>query len=166
MDVSMNAHGVKVERDLGRPIMSSLHAGWSFGGVVGAGFAAALAALGVDPRITVALASALLLVVVLDLHAAHRRGLGRRGRGRARASRCPRAASSCSRSLCLLVMVTEGAMADWGGLYLRGDLGASAAVAALAFAVFSAGMTTGRVFGDWVTGRIGAGRDAALGRRC
>ena len=29
MDVSMNAHGVKVERDLGRPIMSSLHAGWS-----------------------------------------------------------------------------------------------------------------------------------------
>ena len=37
--------------------------------------------------------------------------------------------------LCLLVMVTEGAMADWGGIYLRGDLGASAAVAALAFAV-------------------------------
>ena len=58
--------------------------------------------------------------------------------------------------LCLLVMVTEGAMADWGGLYLRGDLGTSAAVAALAFAVFSAGMTTGRLFGDWVTGRIGA----------
>ena len=55
------AHGVKVERDLGRPIMSSLHAGWSFGGVVGAGFAAGLAALGVDPRITVAIASALLL---------------------------------------------------------------------------------------------------------
>ena len=42
MDVSMNAHGVKVERDLGRPIMSSLHAGWSLGGVFGAGLAAAL----------------------------------------------------------------------------------------------------------------------------
>ena len=38
----MNAHGVKVERDLGRPIMSSLHAGWAFGGMAGAGFAAAL----------------------------------------------------------------------------------------------------------------------------
>ena len=36
MDMSMNAHGVKVEQDLGRPIMSSLHAGWSFGGVAGA----------------------------------------------------------------------------------------------------------------------------------
>ena len=33
----MNSHGVKVEHDLGRPIMSSLHAGWAFGGMAGAG---------------------------------------------------------------------------------------------------------------------------------
>ncbi len=58
--------------------------------------------------------------------------------------------------LCLLVMVTEGAMADWGGLYLRQDLGASAAVAALAFSFFTAGMTVGRVVGDRVNRRIGA----------
>ena len=45
--------------------------------------------------------------------------------------------------LCLLVMVTEGAMADWGGLYLRQDLGASAALAALAYSFFTAGMTLG-----------------------
>src|SRR5437868_13492407 len=37
MDVSMNAHGVAVERELGRPIMSSLHGGWSVGGVLSAG---------------------------------------------------------------------------------------------------------------------------------
>src|SRR5918998_948593 len=52
-------------------------------------------------------------------------------------------------------MVTEGAMADWGGLYLRGDLAASAAVAALAYTFFTAGMTAGRVVGDWVNRRIG-----------
>ena len=51
-DVAMNSHGVKVEKDLGRPIMSSLHAGWAFGGMAGAGFAAACAALGLDPRVT------------------------------------------------------------------------------------------------------------------
>ena len=45
--------------------------------------------------------------------------------------------------LCFLTMVTEGAMADWGGVYLRGDLGASAGVAAAAFAAFAAGMTVG-----------------------
>jgi MFS family permease len=57
--------------------------------------------------------------------------------------------------LCLLVMVTEGAMADWGGLYLRTDLGTNAALAALAFAFFTAGMTVGRVVGDRVNDRVG-----------
>ena len=47
-------------------------------------------------------------------------------------------------------------MADWGGLYLRGDLGASAALAALAFSVFSAGMTDRAAWSATaVTGRIG-----------
>ncbi len=155
MDVSMNAHGVKVERDLGRPIMSSLHAGWSLGGVFGAGFAAGLAALSVDPRITVALSSALLLVVVLTC--TPRIGEGSAAEGEdAPGFTLPSRGVLLLAILCLLIMVTEGAMADWGGLYLRGDLGSTAAVAALAFAVFSAGMTTGRVVGDWVTGRIGA----------
>jgi HAD superfamily hydrolase (TIGR01509 family) len=154
MDVSMNAHGVKVERDLGRPIMSSLHAGWSLGGVFGAGFAAGLAALAVDPRITVALSSALLLGVVLAC--TPRIGEGSAAEGEdAPGFTLPSRGVLLLAILCLLVMVTEGAMADWGGLYLKGDLGTSAAVAALAFAVFSAGMTTGRVLGDWVTGRLG-----------
>ena len=153
MDVSMNAHGVKVEKDLGRPIMSSLHAGWSLGGVFGAGFAAGLAALGVDPRITVALSSALLFAVVVV--ATPRIGEGSAAEGEdAPRFRLPPRAVLLLAVLCLLVMVTEGAMSDWGGIYLR-ELGSSAAVAALAFAVFSAGMTTGRVFGDWFTGRLG-----------
>src|SRR4051812_27101116 len=65
MDVSMNSHGVSVEQALGRPIMSSLHAGWAFGGMTGAGFAALLAGTGVDPRVITAIASALLVAAVL-----------------------------------------------------------------------------------------------------
>jgi fucose permease len=154
MDVAMNSHGVKVERDRGKPIMSSLHAGWSFGGMIGAGFAAALAALGADPRVAVAIASALLVAVVVVC--ARRIGPGSAAEG----EQAPRFALP-SRGvlllaiLCLLVMVTEGAMADWGGIYLRQDLGTSAAVAALAFAFFTGGMTVGRVFGDWINGHLG-----------
>jgi MFS family permease len=48
-DVGVNAHGVGVEQRLERPIMSSLHAGWAFGGLAGAGLAAAGAAAGLDP---------------------------------------------------------------------------------------------------------------------
>ncbi len=154
MDVAMNSHGVKVERDRGKPIMSSLHAGWSFGGMIGAGFAAALAALGADPRVAVAIASALLVALVILC--ARRIGPGSAAEG----EQAPRFALP-SRGvlllaiLCLLVMVTEGAMADWGGIYLRQDLGTSAAVAALAFAFFTGGMTVGRVFGDWINGHLG-----------
>src|SRR5665213_521812 len=51
MDVSMNAHGVAVERRRARPIMSSLHGGWSLGGFISAGLVAIAAAAGVDPRV-------------------------------------------------------------------------------------------------------------------
>jgi predicted MFS family arabinose efflux permease len=149
MDVSMNSHGVGVERCLERPIMSSLHAGWAFGGMAGASFAALLAALGADPRVTVALASALMLAGLLAC--ARRIGPGSVAEG-AEAPRftLPPRGVALLAALCLLVMLTEGAMADWGGLYLSQDLGAERAVAALAFAFFTAGMTVGRLFGDWI----------------
>jgi fucose permease len=154
-DVSMNSHGVKVEKDLGKPIMSSLHAGWAFGGMAGAGFAAACNAGGLDPRVSAAIASALLLVL---LYATARRiGHGSAAEGDdAPSFALPSRGVVLLAILCLLVMVTEGAMADWGGLYLRQDLGASAALAALAYSFFTAGMTVGRVVGDWVNHRIGA----------
>jgi fucose permease len=154
-DVAMNSHGVKVEKDLRRPIMSSLHAGWAFGGMAGAAFSAACSALGLDPRVTVAITSVLLLALLYV-------SASRIGHGSAAAGEETPGFTLPSRGvvllavLCLLVMVTEGAMADWGGLYLRQDLGASAAIAALAYSFFTAGMTVGRVAGDWINHRIGA----------
>jgi fucose permease len=154
-DVSMNSHGVKVEKDIRRPIMSSLHAGWAFGGMAGAGFAAAGTALGLDARVTVALASALLLATLVAT--ARRIGHGSAAEGDdAPGFTLPSRGVVLLAILCLLVMVTEGAMADWGGLYLRQDLGASAALGALAYSFFTAGMTAGRIVGDWVNHRIGA----------
>jgi predicted MFS family arabinose efflux permease len=154
-DVSMNSHGVKVEKDIRRPIMSSLHAGWAFGGMAGAGFAAAGTALGLDARVTVALASALLLATLVAT--ARRIGHGSAAEGDdAPGFTLPSRGVVLLAILCLLVMVTEGAMADWGGLYLRQDLGASAALGALAYSFFTAGMTAGRIVGDWINHRIGA----------
>jgi fucose permease len=154
-DVAMNSHGVNVEKELGKPIMSSLHAGWAFGGMAGAGFAAACSAIGLDARVSVAIASALLLALLYVT--ASRIGHGSAAEGDdAPSFALPSRGVVLLAILCLLVMVTEGAMADWGGLYLRQDLGASAALAALAYSFFTAGMTVGRVAGDWVNHRIGA----------
>jgi len=155
MDVSMNAHGVAVERILQRPIMSSLHAGWSFGGLAGAALVAGAGGAGLDPRAEALLAAGLLVLLLAVC-------LRRLGEGSVTAE-APAGFVRPTRGvvvlavLCLIIMVTEGAMADWGGLYLTRDLGTSTAVAALAFAAFSGGMTAGRVFGDWLNHRLGAG---------
>jgi fucose permease len=58
-------------------------------------------------------------------------------------------------ALCILVMVTEGAMNDWSAIYLHEDLKAGSDVAAAGFAIFSAGMAVGRIFGDAVVRRLG-----------
>jgi hypothetical protein len=155
MDVSMNAHGSAIEGRLGRPIMSGLHAGWSFGGFAGAACVAAATAAGVDPRLQNAIAGGLLLLALVAC-------LTALGPGSATAAgerfRLPSRAVVLMAVLCFLTMVTEGAMADWGGVYLRGDLGASAGVAAGAFAAFAAGMTIARLTGDWINQQIGPTR--------
>jgi fucose permease len=60
--------------------------------------------------------------------------------------------------LCFLAMMTEGGIADWSGIYLRHDTGASAAAAATAFTGFSFGMAVARLGGDALNQRLGAGR--------
>ena len=151
----MNAHGSAIEGRLGRPIMSSLHAGWSFGGFSGAAGVAGATAAGIDPRLQNTLAAGLLLLGLLAC-------LTSLGPGSATAAgerfRLPSRAVVLMAVLCFLTMVTEGAMADWGGVYLRGDLGASAGVAAAAFAAFAAGMTIARLTGDWINQQIGPTR--------
>jgi MFS family permease len=49
VDVAMNAQGVAVQRLMGRPVLSGLHAMHSLGGVLGAGAGALAARLGAPP---------------------------------------------------------------------------------------------------------------------
>jgi predicted MFS family arabinose efflux permease len=162
MDVAMNAHGVAVERTLHRPIMSSLHAGWSFGGLAGSGGVALGVALGVDPRAEGMIATALLWLLALLVTA-------RLGSASAHSEHGAAGFALPSRgvlligALCFLVMVTEGAMGDWSGVYLRHDLGASASAAATGFAGFSLGMALARLAGDGLNRRWGAGRLLSAG---
>jgi fucose permease len=154
MDVSMNAHGVAVERDLGRPIMSSLHGGWSVGGFLAAGISAVAGAAGADPRwlalgIGVALwLLALFFTTRLGHASAHSAGSG---------FALPARGVLLIGLLCFLAMTTEGAIGDWSGIYLREDLGATSAAAATGFAGFSLGMAIARLGGDWLNERFGAG---------
>jgi hypothetical protein len=157
LDISMNAHGAAIERDEARPIMSSLHGGWSLGGVAGAAAVGLSAGAGVDPRVHM-VATAVVLWV-LGMIAA--RSIGHAdvvAEEQSAGFRLPPRDVILLGVLCILVMVTEGAMNDWSALYLREDLGTSAGLAATGFAAFSAGMAVGRFGGDAIVARLGAER--------
>ena len=161
MDVAMNAHGVAVQENLGRPVMSSFHGGWSVGGFVAAGVVAIAAASGLDPRVESLIVGVALWLLSLWI------------------TRCLGTVSSHSSAghgfalptrpviliggLCFLVMLAEGAIGDWSGIYLKHNTGASTAAAAIAFTGFSLGMAIARLGGDFVNTRIGAGRLLRIG---
>ncbi|MFD8557859.1 MFS transporter [Streptosporangium canum] len=155
LDVSMNAHGVEVERAYGRPIMSSFHGVFSIGGLIGAGIGGLFAWLGLSPATT--LAATGIPLALISLYA--RRHL-LPTRPAAPATTAP-ARTRWSSWIVLMGVVAfaglvgEGAAVDWTAVYLFEDLGAPQSVAALGFAVFSAAMTAGRFAGDHLAQRLG-----------
>jgi MFS family permease len=154
MDVAMNAHGVALEDSGGTSIMARLHAGWSLGGVIGAvGIALALAA-DVEPIVEALVAAAVLWLVALV--AAQFLGTGSVRTEGATGLHMPSRAVLPLAGLIALVAFVEGGLADWGGVYLDQGTGASASLAALAYAALSAGLFFGRIGGDWAKDRFGS----------
>jgi len=148
LDVLMNAHAARVEAARGRPIMSAFHACWSLGGLLGAGGTAVAAGLGVSVLPGAALAVGALVGAAAWI------GLADGQAGAAGGFAWPSRAVAWIGALCFLAFMTEGAVADWSGVFLM-QAGATAAGAAAGFAGFSAAMVLGRVFGDWTVRRLG-----------
>ncbi|KUO07817.1 MFS transporter [Streptomyces sp. DSM 15324] len=57
----------------------------------------------------------------------------------------------------------EGALADWGALHLRQDLGGSAGAAAIGYSCFALAMTLGRLTGTTLLERLGHTRTVVAG---
>jgi MFS family permease len=154
-DVTMNAHGVAVERRYDRAILASFHAAFSLGGLVGGALGAVAAAAGVDVRAhfaTVAVIGAAIGLTWTRWLLAT--GADAAGRAEPVFVRPPRRLLALG-ALAFACLLIEGASGDWSGVYLRDELGASAGLAALGFTAFSVTMTLGRVFGDRLVDRFG-----------
>ncbi len=155
MDIAMNANAVAVERRMRRAIMSSCHGFWSLGGLLGA-------ALGGPMIVTLGIAGHALAVTVLtvlvvlavsgkilnDAPAAAEPG---------QALRLPATPLPYLIGvIALFSMIPEGAVLDWGALYLRQETGADLITSGLGFGAFSATMAIVRFAGDGVRNRYGA----------
>jgi predicted MFS family arabinose efflux permease len=153
-DVSMNANAVTVEKNLGRAIMSSSHGFWSLGGFVGGGAGGfIIQTWGHLPH--AALVSVASLAIVAP-------AIGRLLADPPMAEQHKKFALPRSPGvyvigvMALLCMNSEGAVLDWGALYLRQELGSDIATAGFAFGAFAGAMALMRFLGDGVRNRLGA----------
>ncbi|MHA0035789.1 MFS transporter [Deinococcus sp. PESE-13] len=164
LDVAMNAQGVTVEKALGRPVMSRLHAYFSLGGVVGAVLGTLL--VGRVPMLAHVGGVALLSALTALLAGRHLLPDGPAqepqapqdapapAAGLSPAARLSPAALLLG-GLCFLGMLSEGAHYDWAALYFRDVLGLPGGQAGVGYAAFVTTMTLGRWFGDRARDRFG-----------
>jgi fucose permease len=155
MDVAMNANAVAVEKRMGRAIMSSCHAYWSLGALIGAALGGPAIALFGETMHSVFVTIAALCV----LAAAWPMVLADQPHPEAEKEKLalPRSALPWLIGIvALFSMIPEGSVIDWSALYMRNELGASVALSGYGFAAFSAAMATMRFAGDHVRDRFGA----------
>jgi MFS family permease len=154
LDVTINVQGVAVERRLGKPILSGLHAAFSAGMLAGALAAGGAAAAGQSPRthlVWVGIAGALVTLAVARALLPAGADAAAGGPVFARPSR----ALAGIGAIAFCVLLAEGAIGDWSAIHLAETLAASEATAVAGLAAFAGTMTLGRLFGDRITQRVG-----------
>jgi MFS family permease len=142
---------------MGRPILSSLHAAFSFGGFAGAALGALAAALSVAPLPHLAFAALLFgipgLVAIGPLLRedhdadAHAPTLTLR--------RLPSRLALLG-AACFFCLMAEGGSSDWSAKLVRDGLAGSAVFGAITYAVFSIAMASGRLVADPLWKRWGS----------
>ena len=153
IDVVVNIVAVLVEKGIGRRIMSGMHAFWSLGGFVGAGlYGVWVGLLGLTPFQSTAIAAGLILL----LTAVFGRHLIPYGGGGGALLALPRGIIVFVGMTAFIAFLSEGAVMDWGGVYLTTVRGMDLALAGTGYSVFSAAMLMMRFLGDRVVQRIGA----------
>jgi len=167
VDVAMNAQGVAVQRLMGRPVLSGMHAMHSLGGVLGAGAGALAARLGAQPSPHF-LACAVVAVVA---------GLGVMPLllpSRVDADEVPSEDESASTgglrrwfsgwsapiallgALAFCFTLAEGAGLNWSAVYIADSLGGTESLGAIGLGVFLGAVTLGRLVGDHLVYRFGS----------
>ena len=179
IDVAMNSHGIHVQNEYGRPIMSSLHGLFSVGGLCGSLGLGLLMRAGLDP-LTAAISISILLIFILlwkyQLLFTKEQEDGITGNNVPEENKTKTKSGWLSPSViflgaaCFAVFLSEGAMLDWSALFLKENRGIDAELAGVGYATFSIAMAAMRLLGDRIVERfsgktvvVGGGRIAALG---
>lgn len=159
MDMSMNSQGVEIERLLKTSIMSSLHAFFSIGGVVGSVMGGIFILVKIDPEIHLLIVSLLFLPFTLfsfrylrteRLEPVYFKDSKRMSNKQLFTSK----EIWVLGIIVFIAVLAEMMMSDWSILYLLEYNTAQANIAFLGFGIFSLAMTIGRLSGDVLSNRF------------
>jgi fucose permease len=155
LDVSMNAQAVMVEQQHTKPIMTSFHALFSIGMVIGAACGSVFEKLNASLfiHLSVVVAAGVVGAAWARYHLIHDKPEKKESEGPA--FRLPNAAMVSIGVIAFCCMLGEGAMADWSANYMENIAQASKSLAPLGLASFAMAMTIGRFFGDSVRLKLG-----------
>lgn len=171
VDVTQNAHGLRVQRLYRRSILNGFHGLWSVGAVAGGLLGSAAAGLGVPLGLHLGVSTVVFSVVAL---VTHRFTLPGPDAPEPVEGAEPAAAPVATRRMLVLALTALGVLAacgafvedagaSWGALYLRSEVGVGAAAAGLGFVALQTAMTVGRLTGDRVVDRFGQRRVVRVG---
>jgi MFS family permease len=165
LNVTMNAVAVELQKAYHQGIMSSFHAFFSVGGLIGAagGGLAAGAGIGIRPHFSAIVCLAFATAALSHLWRLRPDpdpGTAESAPARVEARRVrPRLSSVLLLGFfAMFAMVAEGAVGDWSTVYMHEGLGTSVAVASSAFVAFSIAMFASRAVGDRVVAALGTAR--------
>ena len=173
LDVAMNSQAVMVEKQLEKPIMTSFHALFSIGMMLGAVSGSLFTKLGAGIFVHFAVVSGISLVTVFiaRYYLVHDKPVQAPVEGPA--FRLPNAAMISIGVIAFCSMLGEGAMADWSTNYMENIAQADPALAPIGLSAFALAMTIGRLFGDRARVKYGdrnlmvaCGLIAAVGLGC
>ncbi|MBU9824711.1 MFS transporter [Rahnella perminowiae] len=163
-DVAVNVQGTLVEQAADKPLMSGFHCLWSVGGIAGAGGGALLLSAGITPLGSTFFAVALVVIVTawsfrgMLPFAAHEEE-GAEGKPKAR----PNFRLVLMAVMAMICFMAEGAVLDWGGVFLTRERGLALEHAGWGFAVFAVAMSLMRLTGDVIVSALGRKRILVAG---
>src|SRR5471030_872558 len=163
-DVAMNVQGSLIEQASARPLMSGFHCLYSVGGIVGAGGGSLLLGAGLSPLASTF--SAIVLVVVMtSMSFTELLPFGNHESGMAKPATKPRPNFRLilMAAMAMICFMAEGAVLDWGGVFLTQDRGLAVEHAGWGFAVFAITMSLMRLAGDAVVSALGRQRVLIFG---
>ena len=154
LDVSMNSQAAAFEQRTGRSVMSSFHALFSLGALIGTLLGAALLAARFTPLAHVLIGAVPFSIAGCFMH----RGLieeKKQDHPHGFFISLPSGKLVPLAIMAFVFFLTEGAIFDWSGVFLRTQLGVDLSAAGIGYAAFSLLMASIRFCGDFWVGRFG-----------